>query len=220
MDALDYQPTYDTHYVPIFDSFEEEWRNVCDSTDLWYADSSRLGILQSVDDDEKTLSLKLTGDTDDNTKYTQTPKKPKSLLFLKKGTFETSGIVDIECAVSYFFKYASICRSLIIRATDIFKIVAKMQNDQKQRTVQTPRTSQQYKCRKRYGRQKAFVISSIIIGMKQLGLNIDPLTNTKLSRDKQNIEELNRVVSGETLITISSVKKCCRELGFTSIRLS
>lgn len=233
----------ETHWSNVCDNDKQELTESNNTNELLYNNSSRLAICQLFEDDNSvTFSLNSDDDTNDDTNdgmdddtnddtnnrtnmadvatfnetYAQTPKNLKNLKNLKNqkirkiSTFETAGITEIEYAVSYFFKHVPICKSLIIRATDIFKTVAKVQNDQKRMIV-----------RKRHSRQKAFVISSIIVGMRQLGLNIsNPLTNTKLSRDKQNIEELNRVVPGEIVITINCVKKCCRELGFGSLKLS
>jgi hypothetical protein len=60
-----------------------------------------------------------------------------------------------------------------------------------------------------------------VIAMKQLGHYAPTYdANSNISRDRQNVSVLNRLIPPESEVNFESVKHCCREMGFKSIRLS
>ncbi len=153
-------------------------------------------------------------------------------ISLRRPRYEQAGLGDIEYAVSNVFRDVSLSRSLVSRANAIYKMSVDLQKNQKdyiykiscQKAPQTPRRSTNTlskSFRQRFCRRKAFALTSIIIVMKQLGLHIANYDHMKAkTRDRHDIEVLNRFITGQVNVSIQSVKTCCRNLGFTSIRLS
>lgn len=138
--------------------------------------------------------------------------------------YEKLGRKQIENAVFHLFSNSSLAGSLIVRATEIYKKSVELQQKQKEISCdQKPccrRRDRKFHCRVRFARQKAFLVTSIIIAMKQLGLQI--LTNkmTAKTRDRHHIKMISQHIEGTINVSINSVKGCCRDLGYTSFCLS
>lgn len=132
--------------------------------------------------------------------------------------YEQAGLRDIESAVSKVFRNVSLSRSLVCRANAIYKMSVDLQKNQKD-SPQTSRRSTN--TLSKFFRRKVCVLTSIIIAMKQLGLHIANYDDTKAkTRDRYDISVLNRFINGQVNVGIQSVKTCCRDLGFTSFRLT
>ncbi len=217
------------------------WIDFLPSADSWLGSSA-------PNTDQETTTTDDTDDTVELTDYDVSsdeiePSVPRSSKpsHQKSGTlnYEESGLGEIEYVVTEIFHDVSLYRSLVSRASEIYKLSVDLQKNQKDKLciscekakTQTPkkssksRASRNCACRPRFCRQKAFVLTSIIIAMKQLGLRIgnydDACQDTKAkSRDRYHMEVLNRFIPGTVNVSIQSVKTCCRDLKLTSIRLS
>lgn len=80
-----------------------------------------------------------------------------------------------------------------------------------------------------YGkRRKTFLVTSIIIGMKQLGLHSPQLIcragspqcaqTSQLTADQRDVAVLSRLIPPDVEVNLNAVVYCCRKMGFRSIQ--
>lgn len=107
---------------------------------------------------------------------------------------------------------------LAMRARDIFRRAVAIQAEQKEGVAKFNhrRASDNGEHRLRFGRRKAFVITAIVIAMKEFGLS---LPGGKKRKDRDAVRALSDVIPGKQKVSLDSVKSCCSTLGI-QIRLS
>jgi hypothetical protein len=142
---------------------------------------------------------------------------PQPFVPSEADNYLSLGLREIENALSFHFSGRQFPNHVALRAKDIFRKSYEIQLQQKvgdlafkkqKRSVTNPSSN-----RVRYGRRKAFVVTSVIVALKEFGVSL-PGRPT----DKETTAMLNKSIPGNLTIKLSSVKTCCRDLGLEDIR--
>ena len=127
-----------------------------------------------------------------------------------------NGLEDIDQALQYHFAGRQFPRHVSKRAKELFKRSYELQSQQKDGDVAFRRNrGDSSSRRKRFARRKAFVVTAIVVSLKEFGLS---LNGRMRQSDSQAIAALSETVSGGSKIRLTSVKSCCRTLSLTDIR--
>jgi len=130
----------------------------------------------------------------------------------------SQGLREIENALSLHFRGRQFPKHVSIRAKDLFRKSFEIQLQQKAGDVafkKHRRSSNHTSHRVRYGRRKAFVITAIIVALKEFGVALQGRMRTG---DKETIALLSDSVPGNNTVSVGSVKSCCRDLCLDDIR--
>mmetsp|Transcript_9015 Transcript_9015/g.12079 ORF Transcript_9015/g.12079 Transcript_9015/m.12079 type:complete len:325 (-) Transcript_9015:51-1025(-) len=119
-----------------------------------------------------------------------------------------NGLQEVERALRSYFEGSPVFpQHAYNRAKQLFEVSFLLQAQQKIGSVAfyNPRLSQNGRGnRKRFARRKTFVITAIIVALKEFGLRRDS--------DKKTVAELSRTVAGTAKVGLASVKSCCTTL--------
>jgi len=130
-----------------------------------------------------------------------------------------NGLEDIDHALQLHFAGRQFPRHVCKRAKELFTLSYEWQKNQKAGDVSFRRNRGEGAApagkRKRFARRKAFVVTAIIVALKEFGLSL--CGRTRLG-DKEAIATLSDTVPGGSKIRLTSVKSCCRSLSLTDIR--
>eukprot|EP00009_Paramoeba_aestuarina_P009415 CAMPEP_0201522626 /NCGR_PEP_ID=MMETSP0161_2-20130828/18435_1 /ASSEMBLY_ACC=CAM_ASM_000251 /TAXON_ID=180227 /ORGANISM="Neoparamoeba aestuarina, Strain SoJaBio B1-5/56/2" /LENGTH=350 /DNA_ID=CAMNT_0047921535 /DNA_START=113 /DNA_END=1166 /DNA_ORIENTATION=+ len=124
----------------------------------------------------------------------------------------SQGLREVEDALSLHFRGKQFPKHVAIRAKDLFQKSHEIQLQQKAGDVafkKHRRSSNNTSHRVRYGRRKAFVITAIVVALKEFGVSLQG--RVRMS-DKDTISLLSDSVPGNSTVSIGSVKSCCRDL--------
>jgi len=115
---------------------------------------------------------------------------------------------EIKTPVQTLFGKDPMARSLIVRARNTLRCDVPADADGK--------------------RKKTFIVTSIIIGMKQLGLHSPQLIcqagsphyaqTSQLTPDQRDVAVLSRLIPPDIEVNLNAVVYCCRKMGFRSIQ--
>ena len=231
---------YATPHIPVPDCVDfplpaDAWLGNPEADSYIETDTDDTDTVELMDEDGSADEIKDEFFEDEISVPTRLEPSPQKM---SAPNCEESGRGDIEHVVTQIFCHMSLRGSLVSRASDIYKQYVDSQKKRKSQLciscgkaqTREPKNSSNLRlvgasregtCRQRFCRRKAFMLTSIIIAMKQLGLRIENYDGAEAkSRDQYHIEVLNRFITGIVNVSIQSVKSCCRDLKFTSIRLS
>jgi len=130
----------------------------------------------------------------------------------------SQGLREVEDALSLHFRGKPFPKHVFIRAKDLFQKSHEVQLQQKAGDVafkKHRRSSNNTSHRVRYSRRKAFVITAIVVALKEFGVSLQG--RVRIS-DKDTIDLLSDSVPGNSTVSIGSVKSCCRDLCLDEIR--
>ena len=136
--------------------------------------------------------------------------------------YHHNGLEDIDHALQFHFAGRQFPRHVSKRAKELFKNSYELQLSQKDGGAAfRPNRGDgaahqaQIRKRKRFARRKAFVVTAIVVAMKEFGLSLNARTRKS---DADVVEALSETVPGGSKIRLTSVKSCCRSLSLTDIR--
>ena len=124
----------------------------------------------------------------------------------------SQGLREVGDALSFHFRGKQFPKHVAIRAKELFQKSHEIQLQQKAGDVafkKHRRSSNNTSHRVRYGRRKAFVITAIVVALKEFGVSLQG--RVRMS-DKDTISLLSDSVPGNSTVSIGSVKSCCRDL--------
>ena len=132
----------------------------------------------------------------------------------ESANYLSDGMQEIESVLAGLFR-CQYYQHVLTRAQNVFRMSFALQSQQKSGNAVfkpsrrgNPNAESSNDTRRRYSRRKAFVVSAIVVSLKEFGVSLPGHPS-----DRSTIDILSCSVPGDLRITLQSVKKCCRELG-------
>jgi len=166
---------------------------------------------------EGSISFSLERTNSEPKKKRKKRRKMESICECETDDYLRNGIREIQKALVYHFKGRPFPDHVSHRAKALFTQSYHIQSQQKAGDVlfTKSRGSSVYSSnRKRYARKKAFVVTSIMVALKEFGVSI--LARHRTS-DKETVIELSSSVPGNFPVSLASVRSCCRALGLDDL---